>query len=370
MSEISESKHASDFHIIGGGLMGLLTAYELSGLGYRVTVFDRQEMGKESSWAGGGILSPLYPWKYPKPINQLSLWSQRVYPRLARRLYEESEIDPEYQLSGLLVLDADQFEQARSWAHQSGARYAEMGHYWLEYSEPAIRLGLDAIQFPHIGQIRNPALLRALIQVLWQRGVKLVPHHPLNEVISEKGRVCAIRVGEEKVRVENLILTTGAWTASLVDVPGFESGIRPVRGQMLLFKAGAGLIKHILLKDGRYVIPRRDGHILVGSTMEEVGFDKSTTDSALKEIFQFACDLVPALENTPLAQRWAGLRPASPQGIPLIGPHPTIRGVWLNAGHFRNGVAMAPASVRLLLDQIFQRNSILSLPPYLPSNKT
>jgi glycine oxidase len=148
---------------------------------------------------------------------------------------------------------------------------------------------------------------------------------------------------------------------------GLALQVGPVRGQMLLFKGPPGLVKTMTLYQQRYVIPRRDGRVLVGSTLEYVGYDKQTTPEARAELLRAACELIPELEHQPVEHHWAGLRPGSPQGIPVIGPHPGLDNLFINAGQFRNGVVLAPASARLLADHVLGRQPVFRAADYLPA---
>ena len=149
----------------------------------------------------------------------------------------------------------------------------------------------------------------------------------------------------------------------LADMPPAKT-ITPVRGQMLLFQAEPGLLPHILYQDGVYLIPRRDGHIVVGSTVESVGFDKSTTESARQHLYTRAIQLLPELGNLAIIQQWSGLRPGAPDNIPTVARHPDIDNLFINAGHFRYGVTMAPSSAKLLTDLLLHRTPDIDPLPY------
>jgi glycine oxidase len=161
-----------------------------------------------------------------------------------------------------------------------------------------------------------------------------------------------------------VVIAGGAWSAALLRDTGLDLPVTPVRGQMIQFKARPGLLRHIVLDRDHYLVPRQDGLILAGSTLEHVGFDKSTTQAARDLLRERALQLVPALADCPIVRHWAGLRPGSKDGIPLIDEHPQIRGLYVNAGHYRNGVGMAPASARLLVDRILHRESFTQFAPY------
>jgi len=163
---------------------------------------------------------------------------------------------------------------------------------------------------------------------------------------------------------DTVVLAGGAWSAELLEPLGQHLEVMPVRGQMLLFRGQPGLVRHIVMAGSHYLIPRRDGRILAGSTVERVGFEKSTTPAARAELQQAALELIPALADCAIEQQWAGLRPGSPAGIPFIGPHPAIRDLYVNAGHFRNGLVLGPASACLLADLMLRRTPALDPAPY------
>ncbi len=351
--------------VVGGGLMGMLSARELALSGVRVALFERRAMGQESSWAGGGILSPLYPWRYPAAVNDLARWSQEAYPELLARLHRETGIDPEYVPSGLLMLDADQQAAGREWARAYPTPLRLLDAAELRVEEP--ELAPDWRQgclFPELGQVRNPRLAAAVRADLLRLGVSLHEQTPVESLLLRAGRVRGVRAGGRDWHVPQVVLAGGAWSAGLLDASLSTPPVRPVRGQMMLYRIAAGRIRHIVLHGGHYVIPRRDGHLLVGSTLEEVGFDKQVTDEARAELTAWAGELFPFLRGESPVKHWAGLRPGSPQGIPCIAEHPEVTGLFINAGHYRNGVVMGPASARLLADLMLGRKPILDPAPF------
>ena len=362
-------KRTADCLVIGGGLIGLLTAIELRRAGREVTLLERARPARESTWAGGGILSPLYPWRYPEPVQRLAAWSQRHYPALLHQLQALSGIDPEYRQNGLLILDADEErDRARDWLTVDGRWHRWLRAEELEAVQPTLQIdpGARPLWLPWVGQVRNPRLGRALAAAAGRLGVDVHPDCPVQRLLTDEDGSVAVETPVGLWKARATIVAGGAWSAGLRRPLGSSLAIRPVRGQMLVFRAEPGLVRPILLFGDRYLIPRRDGRVLLGSTMEEVGFDKSTTEAARETLVAAATRILPALAHCPVEHHWAGLRPGSPTGVPAIGPVPGWRGLFINAGHFRNGVVLGPASARLLADLVLGRPPIVDPEPYVP----
>lgn len=354
----------SDILVIGGGVIGLMTARELADAGASVTLVEMSETGRESSWAGGGIISPLYPWRYPDAVTALARWSQHEYPQLCARLGEETGVDPELVRSGLLILDAEEAATARAWAATHQAVIEVLDAVALEASEPGLGPRPERVLWmPEIAQVRNPRLTRALRRAIEPR-VTIREHEEVVELLVEAGRARGARSRQGEIRADQVVVCTGAWTGKLLEQIGAAPEIHPVRGQMILFFGKPGEIHHIVLSHDHYVIPRKDGRILIGSTLEEVGFTKATTAEAKEELYRSAVELFPLLKHTPIEDHWSGLRPASPSGVPYIGGYPGIDGLYFNAGHYRNGLVTGPASARLVADLMLGRDPITDPAPY------
>jgi glycine oxidase len=360
--------------VIGGGVVGMLTALELANSGLHVTLVERETVGQESSWAGGGILSPLNPWRYPSAVSHLTRWSQQNFPLFFNKIHQLTNIDPEFTRSGLLIIEPNEMNLAQQWAHQYDHEMQLIDSKDILNIEPQINSSLPtpACWLPQVGQVRNPRLSKALKAALIEH-----PRVHLKEKIEIIGlHIQGDQIRGVKTRSEGIlsgdfvIICAGAWSARLLQGTGFQPKIKPVAGQMIMFKTPPNFLSRIILVNSQYVIPRRDGRILAGSTIEEMGFEKITTEDACKELRQAAINIVPDLKDYPIENHWAGLRPGSPNGIPYIGEHPFVKGLFLNSGHFRNGVVMSLGSARLLVDLLLKRDDpILDPTPYLPRSR-
>ena len=358
----------SDTLIIGGGIIGLLSARELVQSGQSVTVLEQNNgAGLESSWAGGGILTPLYPWRYPEPITKLSVVGHKEYPKLAADLLQATGVDPEYIRSGHLVLDTEEYDQAKDWSKEFSKKvsqnrktsfFSRVGSKEIARIEPELSENfLNALWFPTIGQIRNPYMVQALIKDLILKGVKIIPNARVDKINTNAGRVVSLGTSMGKKSADSYLLAAGAWSASLLKDTGITLDVEPVRGQMILFKTEPGRLRRIIINNHKYLIPRKDGHVLAGSTLEYVGFNKETTDSAYKELWQAAVKTVPFLEHAPVVKQWAGLRPGSKDGVPTIDRHPELENLVISTGHFRNGVILGLGSARIAAELVNDSSS-------------
>lgn len=357
--------------VIGGGVIGLLTAIRLGGSGAQTVLVDQFSTGTEASWAGGGIVSPLYPWRYSPAITALAHWSQDFYPALGEALRQQSGVDPEVHETGLYWLDLEDEDQALAWAQREGRPLHRVEMAQVHAAVPALAGGFaKAVYMPGVANVRNPRLLKALRGALaLMPNVRIVEHCAVHAFVQEGQRVVGVQTARGEMRAEEVVVAAGAWSGKLLATLGLELPVKPMKGQMILFKCAEDFLPSMVLAKRRYAIPRRDGHILVGSTLEDVGFDKTPTGDALESLRATAIDLLPGLADAQVVNHWAGLRPASPEGLPYIGPVPGFDGLWLNCGHFRNGLVLAPASCQLLADLMLKRAPCIDPEPYAPAGR-
>lgn len=314
-----------------------------------MTVLERGEPGQEASWAGGGIMSPLCPWDYPEEVTRLALLGMARFERFTADLTARTGVDTEYLRCGMRVLPPFEPQVAIDWCEAHGMRY---------------ELTDDSIFLPEIAQVRNPRLLCAMRERVVQLGGRIVPQCEVLAVETWAGMVRQLRTSQGDLEADDYVLTAGAWSKALLGEHAQQLDIKPIRGQMLLFKFDTPPLPHILLQRDLYFIPRKDGHLLIGSTLEDVGFDKSTTEEARESLLRRASALLPALQGRPVVRHWAGLRPGSTGNIPTIDRHPALQNLYINGGHFRYGVTMAPASAEVLLNKLLDRPQTLDVSAY------
>jgi glycine oxidase len=333
---------APDVLILGGGVIGLTTAYYLAREGAKVEVVDKGDFGREASWAGAGIIPPGHPDVVSLPHEQLRAYGSAMYPRLSAELREATGIDNGYRVcGGLEWLDEVESAVLAAWRDE-GIQFEAMAPSRLRDVEPALAANLGNAYFlPGMGQVRNPRHLKALLAWCKDR-VTLRPHCSVRSFVCAGGRVQAVDTDAGQRVADRFLVATGAWTGNLLASVGCTLDVHPVRGQIALLNTTDPLIHRVLLHGKRYVVPRADGRVLAGSTEEEVGFDKRTTAEGIEALLVFARSMVPKLATAHVEQCWAGLRPGSRDGWPYLGCVPGYTNLFLAAGHFRAGIQLAP----------------------------
>ena len=317
--------------------MGCLTALALVERGCSVTLVERNvvaaQTSGESSWAGAGILFPLLPWMYKDAVNQLAMAGAQLYPALCKRLLDETGIDPEYTQSGMQILPNVDEKAAIDWCEN--------------YQIP-LEKNSNGLFLPTIAQVRPPNLLQALRQMLVQENVTLLENTHL-EPLTNVQNIDGWRTNSGAVlEADAYVVTSGAWSFDLLKDTAANLDIKPMRGQILLYENVLEIPKNIIYQNGFYLVPRRDGLLLAGSTLEDVGFDTRTTIEVKQDLKTKAESILPILKHAAIRKHWSGLRPGTPDNLPTITAHPSIKNLYLNTGHFRYGLTMAPASAALV----------------------
>lgn len=331
--------------MIGGGVIGLSIAYEAARHGATVRLLERGTIGRQASWAGAGILPPGSWYSEHPALEELAKLSYQLYPTWSERLLQETGIDNQYEpLGARYIPDSleDEQELERKFADWRG-RGIEV--HSSQGEQPWFFV-------PGEAQVRNTQHLAALEAGCRQLGVEIAPHSPIDALPAGKNRIDEIISCGRCWHFDHLCLAAGAWTGGLLRKAAPRVTTEPVRGQMLLLKMPERAIDQIIHSGGRYIVPRRDGHVLVGSTLERVGFDCSTNEADIAALYRFACDIEPQLERAEVVKSWAGLRPATEDGLPLIGPVPGYENAYVATGHYRSGLQFSPATAVVMRELV------------------
>jgi glycine oxidase len=335
-------KQDDAIHIIGGGIIGLTCAYELAKAGCRVQVFDKGELAKEASWAGAGILPPGRRGTTTHPFDQLRAESVARFADLSAELRLRTCIDNGYWNCGGIEHVFNGTEQTILWQRE-GLEFERLdeGKYFLK----------------GYAQVRNPWHLRALTAACQLLGVGLHPHTPILPTVLEPKR--------------KYVLCAGAWSGDWAAALGWTLNVKPMLGQILLYRTTPGLLKHIVIDDKQYIVPRQDGRVLVGSTEEpEAGFEKRTTEAGMARLKEFAERVQPEFVGQEIESSWAGLRPASANGLPTIGPLPNHPNIIVSTGHFRAGVQQSIGTALLVKFWLLGTLPPIQPEPFRPERST
>ncbi len=356
----------SDILIIGGGVIGLTTALRLAEQGVSVTVVDRQEVGREASWAGAGMLPPGNLPNAITPEARLRSYSHTIWAELSASLLERTGIDNGYRVCGALEVfvheDRDAFTRQIAGWRDEGIRVEDATGQGIERSAPGLsRQFTNAVFLPDFAQARNPRHLKALATACRALGVRIVEHvADLQLTVSSDRRVSASTT-DGTMHADRVCVTAGAWTTRLLQPLGFALPVRPVRGQIVQLRVDTLPFSCVIEQGRRYLVPRADGLILVGSTEEHVGFVKQNTTEGVSGLLCFAESLLPALRHAQLVRSWSGLRPGSPDELPYLGQVPTFDNLFVAAGHFRSGLQMSPGTGQILADLLVDQKPAIAL---------
>lgn len=368
-----------DCLILGGGVVGLSIAYELSGRGVQATVVDRQPPGREASWAGAGILPPGSLFSDHPACEALARLSRTLNAQWSANLHEQTGIDNEYRQCGGIHVAADGAD--RQALGQLLARWENLGiesrainGSELRQMEPTASARLvelanqfGAFHIPGETQLRNPRHLAALAAGCERRGVTIVYPVVVDAVDRWDDREIVFRTSAGPCTAGRVIFAAGAWSAALTEWFGVTLSIKPMRGQMVLFGPQATAPLQGNVHSGpHYAVVRRDGRVIVGSTVEDVGFDKRTTLAATAALEAWGRTSFDSLASAAVERVWAGLRPASSDGLPYLGRLPTAHNAYVAAGHFRSGLQFATGTAVALADLIEGKSPPFDLEPLRP----
>ena len=351
----------SDVVIIGGGVIGLAIARELSRRGVRdATLIERAGLGAEASSAAAGMLAPQAEADQADAFFYLTCRSRDKYPGFAADLLSETAIDIELETTGTLYLgftedDARELQKRYQWQMEAGLPVQMLTPAEARELEPNVSPDVQIVlKFPFDTQVENRRLVTALAVANQLAGVRLLTDTTVTSLNISHGRIQGVVTTRGSIATENVVVAGGAWVSMLgaPDKALPDIGIEPVRGQMLCFDANPPVASHVIYSPRGYVVPRRDGRLLAGSTTEFAGFDCRVTAAGIQSITNAALEICPVVSRLSLAASWAGLRPRAADGLPVVGPCAEIAGVFYATGHYRNGILLAPLTGEILASAI------------------
>ncbi|MEQ1830476.1 MAG: glycine oxidase ThiO [Pirellula sp.] len=372
---MTNAQQQFDLMLCGGGVIGLSIAYECARHGWKVVVVDAHATGQAASWAGAGILPAGSTKPTLDPLEQLRSMSHVLHREWATRLFNETGIDNEYRQCGGLYLARTAGERAtlfanRHWWDEHGIRYELWSQAELRSRIPAMeRLiqstpQLESWFLPNECRLRNPRHVRALAIACQRLGVTLIEHTRIDALEATNDRIKFARSGDTTIQADRYCITNGAWASQLLVPLGIETGVLPVRGQMVLYKLPKPIFDMVLNDGHRYLVPRDDGHVLAGSCEEEVGFDTNTTVAMIAELRSWAESFCPALAGAPIIKAWAGLRPGSFDSLPYLGTMHPYENAYMATGHFRHGLHWSTATAVLMHQWMRGQKTEIDLGPF------
>lgn len=359
-------RNSADVVVVGGGAIGCAIARELAGQGTSVIVIERDSPGRRATWAAAGMLSPLGEALDGGPFLELADESLTRFARFAQALRDESGIDVEYRTSGRLQVslgDADA-ELDRIAAAPAASRFgvSRMDAAAARRLEPALSDDVTgAVLIDRDHRVNNRLLAQALLASATAAGAVFRTGSPVTRLVERGGSIAGVRLASgEQIDAQHVVLAAGAWTGQIDGLPR-DVPLRPIKGQMFAVDGRARaasrpsqpLLTRVIFSRGCYIIPRDDGRLLAGATVEDVGFRKGPTPRGIAGLMAAAAAVLPIVQDLPLVETWAGFRPATPDHMPVIGADPDLSGLIYATGHYRNGILLAPitaACVAALID--------------------
>ena len=341
--------------VVGGGIIGCATAYELAKAGCAVTLFERATPGAEASSAAAGMLAPLGD-ASGSPFERLAVASWQLYPAVVEELRSRTGVDVEYVTRGTIYPLFDAEDVRRAETRVAGREMREFGiEAWdtadVRVREPALATRVRGAMFVGADHwVNSQRLVVAYAQAAAAAGVILRAGTSVSRIIVEDGRTHGVVADGDRCEADAVLLTAGAWTAALAASFGARLRVEPARGQMLALTHVPPVLTHTVRTDDVYLVPRPSGELLIGATVERVGFQRTVTAEGISSLLAAAIGLVPSLGSLPIVRTWYGFRPWAPDGLPIMGPWPDVEGLWVATAHFRNGILLAPITAHLMTE--------------------
>lgn len=357
-----------DVVIVGGGIAGCGSAWELAKAGARVVVLERAVPGAEASSAAAGIIGAQVEAHADGPLFELALASRKLYPAWARELARETGIDIEFRASGVMRVESTARALARlerEHAFQrASARVERLDKRALEARVPGLASVAGAVAFPEDGRVDPPKLLRALRIAAERAGVEFRSGAYVARVILEDERARGVMLGDgSRVEAKHVLVAAGSWSSLVHGVPLPEGGVLPARGQIVELTLPVPITSWVVFGPRCYLCPRDDGRVLIGSTLEFVGYRREVTARAVRDLLDAAIELVPALGDATLSGTWSSFRPFIKGGLPALGAT-RFQNLWLATGHHRNGILLAPVTAKLLSALVLGKRPPVDVRPF------
>jgi glycine oxidase len=359
--------------VIGGGIIGSCIAWRLARENAEVTILERGRLGQEASWAAAGMIAPQAEAQGPGPFFDLCVKAREVFTATMPELRAESGIDPEYDDDGILYVAFDEAESVElreraKWQSEAGGLAVELSAPEARAIEPALSPDvIYAVHMPADRRTDNRKLTRAFAAAAVAKGAQIHEGVRVTEVMAKKGRATGLRLDDGKELAADVIVNAaGAWARDIRGLEADQVATYPVRGQMLCFEGLRPLAGPSVFSAHGYLVPRRDGRVLAGSTMEDAGYDKRVTLEGIERITRGARKMMPSLGNMPFREAWAGLRPATRDFLPILGASPNAANVFYATGHFRSGILLSALTGEIIADLAFDRTPAINLEPFAP----
>lgn len=344
-----------DVIVVGGGIIGCAVARELAARGARVRLIEGRTVGAGATQASAGILAPYIEGHERGPLFDLTLRSLAMYDDFIARTLEESAVDVEYRRCGSLEIAAD--DEAAD-AFRRVATAASDGLQWLNALdarrlEPSLPGSIGgALLAPTHGYVAASSLTESLIWAALRHGAELETGRHVRAIQRQHDALAVIADDGATWTAPHVVIASGSWASQLDTLDTAALAVRPIRGQLLQLIWKGPPLSHVIWGKNCYVVPWKDGRVLVGATIEDVGFDERTTAAGVRDLLDAVCELLPDAWGATFLDARAGLRPATPDALPIIGPSSTVEGLVYATGHFRNGVLLAPLTATIVADLV------------------
>ncbi|WP_251033780.1 glycine oxidase ThiO [Bacillus sp. ISL-75] len=359
---MNKVENSFDVAIIGGGIIGSSIAYQLAKRGRKVVIIEKERVACQASSAAAGMLAAQAELEQDGPLFQLALKSQAMFSTLASELFEYTGIDIEYVNKGMVKIAETEEIAIEVKKQVTFQKKWDPTITWLDATEvcvlepslsPSVAGGM---YLPQDGHVQPAKLTQAFVKSAEHFGAKIYEETEVLSFVYENGQVKGVTTSKGVIHCEQVVVATGAWAAKLMQESGIDIPVYPVKGECFSIRTEKPIINATIFSDKRcYLVPKRNGEIYIGATVIENTFDTKVTPEGIATLIERATQLVPQIKEAAWERVWAGVRPQTGDGIPYMGEHPSWRGLFVAAGHFRNGILLSPITGELVADLVSGR---------------